>query len=382
MAKLMRVTTVDRSLKTLLAGQLRYLNESGLDVVGVAADTGNMEHVRKAEGVRCVDVPMRREIAPFQDLKSLRSMIRLIRRERPDIVHANTPKGSLLSMMAAWFCRVPVRVYTVTGLRFETATGLLRAILKTMERVTCRCATAVVPEGDDVKAMLVREGICKHPLDKIHNGNINGLDLEHFTPLPVPDATVPVTFVFVGRMTHDKGVDELVEVFDEIDREGRAGDVRLLLVGPLEENLDPLAPSTLATIRNNPHIEAVGFQADIRPWVRRSHVVVLPSHREGFSNVPMQAGAMARPCIVTRVNGAAEVIDHGVSGLLVPVDDREALKGAMIRLVGDASLRESMGIEGRRLMEERFDRRDVWRALRQFYTRCLDGVESKRTSEH
>lgn len=374
MTKLLRVVTVDMSLRWMLTGQLRYLNENGLEVVGVAANTGLMDQVRKTEGVRCIDLPMRREIAPVQDLKSLWAMIRLFRHEHPDIVHANTPKGSLLAMMAAWFCRVPVRVYTVTGLRFETATGMLRAILKTMERITCRCATAVVPEGDDVKAMLMREGICMHPLDKIHNGNINGLDLEHYGLTPMPAADVPVTFVFIGRVTHDKGIDELVEVFDEICQERNAGNIRLLLIGPLEQELDPIAPETLEIIKRNVNIESVGFQQDIRLWVEQSHVVVLPSHREGFSSVPMQAGAMGRPCIMTRVNGASEVIDDGQSGLLIDIGDKSALKAAMQRLAEDAQLRVSMGLRGRKLMEERFDRRDLWQAIRQFYSDQLHTI--------
>lgn len=277
-------------------------------------------------------------------------------------------------MIAAWICRVPVRIYTVTGLRFETATGMLRTVLKTMERITCRCATAVVPEGDDVKSMLVREKIWARPLDKIHNGNINGLDLEHFSLLPMPADGKPVTFVFIGRVTHDKGIDELVEVFDEIDRGEMAGNVRLLLVGPLESELDPLAPATLDIIRNNKHIESVGCQRDVRPWVEQSHVMVLPSHREGFSSVPMQAGAMGRPCIMTRVNGASEVIEDGKNGILISVGDRSALKSAMLKLAGDADLRTSMGLHGRKLMEERFDRHDLWKAFRKFYGEQLATV--------
>lgn len=374
MPKLLRVVTVDMSLRWMLAGQLMYLNENGLEVVGVAANTGLMDQVRKTEGIRCIDLPMRREIAPVQDLQSLWGMIKLFRRERPEIVHANTPKGSLLAMMAAWFCRVPVRVYTVTGLRFETATGMLRTILKTMERVTCRCATAVVPEGDDVKSMLIREGICKRPLDKIHNGNINGLDLEYYSLVPMPAADVPITFVFIGRVTHDKGIDELVEVFDAICQERHAGNLRLLLVGPLEQELDPISPKTLEIIKRNANIESVGFQNDIRPWVEQSHVVVLPSHREGFSSVPMQAGAMGRPCIMTRVNGAAEVIEDGQSGVLIDIRDKSALKAAMLRLAEDANLRVSMGHRGRKLMEERFDRRDLWEAIRQFYSDQLHTI--------
>lgn len=372
--KLMRVTTHDISLDSLLRGQLGFMASNGFDVVGVAADTGRLDNVRSREGVRCIDLPMNRQISPFSDLRSLWKMIRTMRRERPDIVHSNTPKGSLLAMTAAWLCRVPVRVYTVTGLRFETATGLFRFILKSMERITCSCATEVIPEGDGVARALKREGITSRPLRKIHNGNINGIDLTHFDPEAVApirrfDSGI-VTFIFIGRVVRDKGVTELVRAFDRLSRECQ-GKVRLLMVGPYEPELDPVDDSIRMIIKENTAIAHVGHQSDVRPWLASADVLVLPSYREGFPNSVLEAGAMGLPVIVTDVNGADEIIDPGVNGFIVPKRDVEALYDAMVRLIAEPDLRRSMARAARGVIMDKFNRKDIHQATLDRYRELL-----------
>lgn len=361
--KLLRITTHDISLNGLLKGQLAFLRRNGIEVVGVAADTGKLQLVEEREGIRVVNLPMHREISLRTDIRSLWQMYRLMRREKPEIVHANTPKGSLLGMMAAWMARVPVRIYTVTGLRFETAGGNLRRILKLMERITCRCATEVIPEGDGVARTLRREKITRRPLRKIHNGNINGVDTEHFDPAkvePEPSLNNPelTTFVFVGRMVRDKGINELVAAFQRLHCE--RPDTRLLLVGRFEDKLDPVLPRTKEIIEANEAIVCAGYQSDIRPFLRASSVLVLPSYREGFPNVVLQAGAMSLPVIVADVNGADEVITPGENGLIIPRRDETALYGAMKQMAENPEMRCQMARHARRVITERFEQKDVW----------------------
>ncbi|MBQ7856525.1 MAG: glycosyltransferase family 4 protein [Alistipes sp.] len=376
MPKLLRLTTVDISLDALLKGQLRYLSHH-FEVVAVAADTGVLAQVGEREGVRTVAVPMHREISLWADCKSLWALIRLFRRERPDIVHVNTPKASLLGMVAAALCRVPHRIYLVTGLRFETTHGLLRLVLKTMERIACLCATKVVPEGDGVKATLVRERITRKPMQKVLNGNINGIDLCWYDRTPeveqradeVRGDSSDFTFVFIGRMVGDKGLNELVEAFDRLSAERE--DVRLRLVGRFEEELDPLPAHTKQRIRQNPKVEEAGYQSDVRPYLAASDVLVLPSYREGFPNVILQAGAMGLPVIVTDVNGSDEVIEQGVNGVIVPRRDAEALYGAMAQMAAERKRTAQMASVARKMVAERFDQRDVWAAIAQMYKREL-----------
>lgn len=370
--KLLRITTADISLNSLLKGQLRYLSQH-FEVVGVAADTGVLHQVAEREGVRVVDVPMHREISLWADCKSLWSLIKLFRRERPDIVHANTPKASLLGMVAAVLCRVPNRIYTVTGLRFETTQGVLRFVLKTMERITCLCATKVIPEGDGVKSILLRERITRKPMQKVFNGNINGVDLEWYDRTEsvmqraseVRGDSTDFTFVFIGRIVRDKGINELVEAFSRLANE--RSDVRLMLVGRFENDLDPLPQHTKEQIESNERISFVGYQSDVRPYLVASDVLVLPSYREGFPNVVLQAGAMGLPVIVTDVNGSDEAICSGVNGVIVPKYSSEVLYRAMSDMVSDRDATANMAAVAREMVASRFDQKDVWAALANMY---------------
>ena len=370
--KLLRLTTVDISLNSLLKGQLRYLSQY-FEVVGVAADTGVLQQVAEREGVRVVDLPMHREISLWADCKSLWALVKLFRRERPDIVHANTPKASLLGMVAAVLCRVPNRIYTVTGLRFETTQGVLRFVLKTMERITCLCATKVIPEGDGVKSILLRERITRKPMQKVFNGNINGVDLEWYDRTEsvmqraseVRGDSTDFTFVFIGRIVRDKGVNELVEAFSRLANE--RSDVRLMLVGRFEDDLDPLPQHTKKQIESNERISFVGYQSDVRPYLVASDVLVLPSYREGFPNVVLQAGAMGLPVIVTDVNGSDEAICSGVNGVIVPKYSSEVLYCAMSDMVSDRDATANMAAVAREMVASRFDQKDVWAALANMY---------------
>lgn len=371
MHKLFRLNTIDWSLN-MLRGQLEFLNRE-FEVVAVADDSGVLQEVAEREGVRTIAVPMRREISIAADCRSLVALYKLFRRERPHIVHSNTPKASLLSMVAAWAARVPHRIYLVTGLRFETTHGILRFILKTMERITCLCATKVIPEGDGVKDTLRREKITRKPLQKIHHGNINGIDLEHYarTPEVVQRATVirdgseDFTFIFIGRMVRDKGINELVAAFDRLNREIPA--TKLLLVGKFEDELDPVLPETKQIIENNPKIEFAGYQNDVRPFLVASDVAVLPSYREGFPNVVIQAGAMGLAQIVTDINGCNEVVVDGRNGLIVPKQNEEALYEAMRRLATERELTAQMAASAREMVATRFRQEEVWDELLKMY---------------
>lgn len=375
--KLLRVTTIAGSLG-LLKGQLKYMKDNGLEVVAVAdnsaartpgATTDELAEVAAREGIRTVEVPMHREISLMADLRSLWRLYRLFRREKPDVVHANTPKGSLLTMLAAKAAGVKHRIYLVTGLRFETATGAFRKLLKTMERISCACATKVIPEGEGVKKTLIREKITDKPLQVLHHGNINGVDLTYHCATAVEAAeTAPkntFNFIFIGRMVRDKGIHELVEAFLSVH--STHPEARLILLGRFEPDLDPISPETADMIKNNPAIITPGYQSDIRPWLKASHVLVHPSYREGFPNVILEAGAMDLPCVVTDINGCNEVIIPMKNGLIVPVRNADALAQAMSFMIDHPQERETMASASRALVAERYNRPDVHKAILDMY---------------
>ena len=215
-------------------------------------------------------------------------------------------------MIAGKAAGIKHRVYTVTGLRFEGETGMKRKLLKNMERLSCYFATKVIPEGNGVKETLRKEKITSKPLEIIHNGNINGIDLNWYKPSDKEKNKSKgqnnITFCFVGRIVRDKGIIELTEAFSRLYDKYR--NIELLLVGPFEKDLDPIPERTEKAIISHPAINHVGFQSDVRPWLEKSDILAFPSYREGFPNVVLQAGAMGLPCIVSDINGCNEIIKN------------------------------------------------------------------------
>lgn len=377
-AKILRVTTVPGSLNTFCHGLLRELQEQdGYEVVAVSSPGDAMREIEEREGVRTVAVPMERHISPLRDLKSLFGLIRVFRKEKPTMVHSMTPKAGLLSMMAAWFCRVPVRVHTFTGLVFPTATGLTQKILILTDRITCACATHIVPEGEGVKDDLISYRITKKPLKVLGHGNVRGIDLDHYNPeLPEVQAEAAkirkpgiFTFVFIGRLVRDKGINELVEAFEWLNKE--YPNTRLLLVGRQEPELDPLKPETIVKIDNNKNIEAVGQQSDVRPWLAASDAFVFPSYREGFPNVVIEAGAMDLPSIVTDINGSREIIIEGKNGTIITPRDTDALYMAMKSFLEYPDIRTEMATNARPLIASRYEQSYVRTCLKEYYKEIL-----------
>lgn len=364
MKKVFRISTVPLSLNSLLKGQLKMLNEH-YEIVGVASPGSELEEVHQREGIRVIALPMERHIALVKDFISLIRMILLFLKEQPDMVHSLTPKAGLISMLAGWITGVPVRMHTFTGLVFPTATGFKQKLLIWMDRLTCACATHINPEGNGVKKDLIHYHITKKPLKIIANGNINGINLDYFQRTPEIMQAAEVyrkeevfTFCFVGRMVRDKGINELVSAFVRLQE--KYASTRLILVGPFERNLDPVSSETEKQIFENPAIEFMDFQKDIRPFLAASDALVFPSYREGFPNVVLQAGAMGLPSIVTNINGSNEIIEPGKNGVIIESRNEEQLYLAMENFVLEQDKVRMMAQNCRTIIAEKFDQRIVW----------------------
>lgn len=405
--KIIRATTVPMSLKAFCDGMLRELAEN-YEVVAVSSPGEDLEWVAEHEGVRTVAVPMERHISLWKDICSLVRMIGVFRRERPYMVHSMTPKAGLVCMMAAWLTRVPVRIHTFTGLVWPTSTGLKRRILIATDWLTCACATHIIPEGQGVLNDLRNGGITRKPMKVLGYGNVKGVDMQRFDPArfdctpavpalvpsPVvpssgasPDTaptvpasgassdTVPVgrpfSFLFVGRLVGDKGVNELVDAFTRLH--DKYDYTKLVLVGPYENNLDPVSELTRNRIDANPAIVAAGpkFGDDLLMEYMKADCHVLPSYREGFPNTPMEAGALGLPNIVTDINGAREIVIDGENGLVVPSKDANALYDAMERILTDPALRTRLSSNARPMIASRFEKGFVRKCLMEFYREVM-----------
>ena len=404
MKKLFRISTIPLSLNILLKGQLRYLDQF-YDVTAISGSGDDLNEVREREGVKTEAIEMAREISLLKDLVALFQLYRYFKREKPDIVHSITPKAGLLSMIAARLAGVPLRMHTFTGLIFPYKNGFLKMLLIQMDRLLANSATHIYPEGKGVKEDLERYRISRKPLKILAHGNVNGIDTSYFDPdqiaaneqeqlrLQLGLADDDFVFIFVGRLVRDKGINELVAAFKNlqailttknnetpsIHTQHPASNTqhpasKLLLVGPLEQELDPLEAETLAEIESNPHIISVGFQAEVRPYFALSNALVFPSYREGFPNVVLQSLAMNLPSIVTDINGCNEIITPGENGLLIPVKDTKALQSAMSLLWTDTELYQRLKNNTRKSIFL-YEQQTVWEALVEEYRLVSIGEE-------
>lgn len=369
--KIIRATTVPESLNVFCKGMLRELSLK-YEVIVLSSPGEALDEVAERESVRVIAVPMKRRISLVQDCKSLIAMYWVFRKEKPDMVHSMTPKAGLLCMLAAWLTQVPVRVHTFTGLVFPTSTGLKRRILMATDWLTCACATHIIPEGEGVKNDLIQNDITKKPLKVLGYGNVRGVDMEYYSrrseimELASRIKKDVFTFVFVGRIVRDKGINELCEAFDLLSGITQA---RLILVGPYEDSLDPISDKSRKIIEGNPSIEAVGSKSgdELLSYYAAADCFVFPSYREGFPNTVLEAGAMGLPSIVTDINGSREIIAAGKNGIVIPSKDAAALFDAMINMMRDKSARERMAGNAREMIASRYEQGFVRKCLYDFY---------------
>lgn len=296
-----------------------------------------------------------------------------------------TPKAGLLCMLAAWITRVPRRVHTFTGLVWPTATGLSRKILMATDWLTCACATHIIPEGKGVMKDL--QHISHKPMKVLGFGNVRGVDLNYWRKTNASSNKLReikrddvFTFIFVGRIVRDKGINELIAAFDKLSHEYK---VRLLLVGTFEDALDPVAVSTKKIIEVNSSIEYLGPQygTDLLACYAASDCLVFPSYREGFPNTVLEAGAMELPSIVTDINGSREIIvcrnEENTSpirdmklcdnGIIIPPRNEDFLYKAMEEVFKNDNVRAMMASQAREMVATRFEQSFVQKCLLDFY---------------
>ena len=380
MHKIIYTSTVPLSLNLFYRGLFRELSQE-YEVVALSSPQPELAEVTRREVVKTIAVPMRREIAPVNDLMALWRLIRIFRRERPQMVHSMTPKAGLLSMIAARIACVPVRVHTFTGLVFPTSSGLLRQVLMFTDKMTCWCATHIIAEGEGVRNDLQRCGITKKGVSVLGFGNVRGIDLDYYALTPsvkeqageirkrLGIADGAFTFVFVGRIVRDKGIHELIAAFCLLCNE--RDDVYLLLVGDYEPT-DPLSKYSRELIDRTPNIYVTEeWIDDVRPWYAVADALVFPSYREGFPNVVIEAGAMGLPSIVTDINGSREIVIDGENGVIIPSHDEMALYHAMKGMVMNPKKAIYMGEKAHPLIASRYEQGFVRSKLKEFYHNIL-----------
>ncbi len=373
----MHITTSPLFLN-FFRGQLAYMKERGLHISIITSPGELLEQFAHKEKVEAYPVLMHRRITPLHDLLALARIHRVLRRIRPHIVHAHTPKGGLLGTMAAWLCRVPVRIYHMRGLPHLASSGIKRHLLRWSEKVACTLAHQVLCVSHSIRQIAVEEGLC--PAEKIKvlaSGSGQGVDAEQrFNPsrfserekrelrsrLGIPEEALVVGFV--GRIVRDKGITELAEAWRRLRED--YPQAHLLLVGDYEEQ-DPVPDDVRKTLDNDPRVHITGWLTEAAPYYSIMHLLVLPSYREGFPNTPLEAAAMELPVVATDIPGCRDAVEAGQTALLVPPGDAHALEDAIRCYLDAPLLRQQHGKAGRERVLRLFRQEILWQALYEEY---------------
>lgn len=387
MKKIIRVVTIPNSFGGLLKGQLKFMT-SYFDVIGISSYEAlvgtkvNLDKVVKTENIRVFPVEMTRKITPIKDLKAVYNLYKILKKEKPEIVHSHTPKAGTIAMLAAKLAGTPNRLHTIAGLPLLEATGAKRILLDAVEKFTYACATKIYPNSNGQYTIIQELGYAKaSKLKVIGNGSSNGIDTSHFNPSLYEEKqneqlrkelnynNDDFIFVFVGRLVTDKGINELVKSFTVLSKDYPKA--KLLLLGTHEKELDPLLPETDKQIEMHPNIHCTGWVTDVRPYLAMSNALVFPSYREGFPNVVMQAGAMSLPSIVSDINGCNEIVNHEFNGHIIPPKNSEVLIEAMKYFLDNPKLVESMAKVARKTICDNYERTFVWQELLKEYNQLL-----------
>jgi len=380
MTTLVHIATVPVTLD-FLDGQIEFMRGRGFDVTLISSPGPTLERIGQRGGATTYACPMSRSVSPFRDLIALVRLVRLLRRIKPAIVHTHTPKASLLGMVAAFFLRVPVRVYTLHGVMIETRTGWRQRIVSIVERVVCRLAQRVFAVSTSVRNAVEAEGLCpSYKVRVICHGSCNGIDTVKFDPQRVSlrqraelresygiseDALV---IGFVGRVTRDKGIAELASAWAAVrDEYPRAW---LMAIGP-DEPADPTASEIARRLAQDPRVVRIQWTERMREHYALLRLLVLPSYREGFPYAVLEASAMALPVVATRVTGCTDAVVEGETGMLVPARDPQALAHAMRCYLDDPALCRKHGVAARARVVTDFRQEPIWEAMYEEYVRLL-----------
>ncbi len=381
--KVFRITTVPQSLHQLLKPQLDYLqNDFEIITASGSFDQKNINEYAQWN-FKHYEIALTRTITPFKDLKAVIQLRRIIKHEKPIIVHTHTPKAGLIGMLASFLAGTKIRLHTVAGLQFSEAAGMRKKLLIAFEKLTYKLAHQIMPNSQGVYNYIVQNNLCNPKKLKIlANGATIGIDLTKYSRTQKIECEAQKIkeashinaddFIccFIGRITKQKGIEELITSFQQIFSAHK--NVKLILLGRYEQHLDPIDEKFVNEIKSNPRIIHFGFQPDIRPYLALSHLFVFPSYREGLPNVVLQAGSFDLPCVVTNIPGSNEIIKDGYNGLIIPSKDVDSLTKATLHLIENGNLRMQMSKYAREAVVTKYDQTLILQSLKEEYYKWIN----------
>lgn len=386
MPKILRIATIPLSLNILLTGQMKFMKANGYEVLMISADGKEIEALTTREKCPHIIVNMSRSISPFQDLKCLYQLVKIIRRERPDIVHTHTPKAGLLGMLAAKICAVPLKIHTIAGLPLMTASGMKRQLLVQVEKLTYWAADFVLPNSHSIMNFVRQKKLTSNAkLDMIGGGSSNGIDLGRFSINSlkadrlqrVKDSVDYLEehryILAVGRVVKDKGIEELVRAYIRLKEDYNG--LRLVILGPLENERaeELLDEDVLNQIQIDEDITHINWSDEVEYYMDLAEILVHASYREGFPNVMLQAGAMECPIVCSEIAGNIDIVQDHTTGLYFEVGNVDDLVEKISFALQNQQKMEAFAKKLRLEIEEQFSRVQFHKALLQFYQTKFNG---------
>ncbi len=390
--KIIRITTVPMALRYLLPGQMHFMQQNGYDVLMISADGPEREDVILNEGCRHIIVPMTRKITPLQDLKCLYNLIKIFKKEKPHIVHTHTPKAGLLGMLAAKICGIGVRIHTVAGMPLMVEKGFKLKLLRFIEKLTYWAANHVWPNSASLYNYITQHHFTKlEKLQIIGKGSTNGINLARFNEASLSTDLMlsikqqlnfsagAVYLLCIGRLVKDKGIVELVQVFCQLQK--TLPHLKLILVGNFEAALDPLPEDILQQIKSNTGIIHITWTQHVEYYMSLASYFVFPSHREGFPNVLLQAGAMRLPIICSRIAGNIDIVENNQTGLFFQTGNNEEMQQQISFAINDKQAMQVMAEKLILKIKDNYNQQAYWNTLLKEYCKLLKTpITSKETS--
>lgn len=386
--KLCVAATADITIQNLCRGRLEYLSAHGYDVTVVCGHTPLADAIR-SRGVKLFTADLTRTVSPLSDLQALAQLFKFFRRERFDVIEVSTPKAALVGSMSARLVGGSKLIHLLRGLAYQRQNFLSALLMRWSQRIPSILAHSVIAISQSLRERAIADRVVEGERTVVLGaGSSNGVDTARFSPplrenrkalrerLGIPaDAVVAG---FVGRLTRDKGVEELIPAFTAAL--AKYPNLHLLIVGDYEHRDRP-ATHTVEQIDRHAHIHRTGWQTDTATFYGALDFLVLPSHREGFGAVLLEAQAVGLPVIATDIEGCRDALRPGETGLLVPLYSIELLQHAMEKLAADSDLRCRMGDAGRAWVVENFDQQRLWALYDQHYKQLL-GITTGHSASH
>ena len=363
--KVLHIVSISFSLKYFIGDQFKYFKEKGYDFTVACTPSDDLFQYSKEMDFKVFPVNVLRSINPLEDIKSIYKLYKFIKEENFDIVIAHSPKGGLIGMLAAFFAKAPKRIFFRHGLVFQTSKGFKKSLLINIEKMTGKCSHKVV----NVSQSILQESEMLHlnsPTKNVilGNGTCNGVDIKKFEYKPKTEYEGKLVIGFIGRLCDDKGINELVESLDYLEED----EILLLLVGPLDDRAG-LSEKVMNKIINHPKIKYVGEVNNTSYYYNQMDVFVLPSYREGFPTVNLEASASSLPIITTKKTGCVDSIIENKTGIFTDIDACKIAESIKYYQANE-DVRKQHGINGRKFVEDNFAEEIIYKEIESKLLSC------------